>query len=297
MNEIRKNQIKRILNQEKRKRKAKIRLVAGALVVSMGLTLAYFSFFNKNNASADTSESASAIESVNESNEAYTDKVLSYKIVSEDSPAYKAVKVNPEISYRLKKGDYIEFYGQKDTWAKISKNGQIAYIQYDKLIASKDNELVVKRGLLMDGKNYTIPEGFNEVFDPEVENALLVMIEAMKREGYDIGVSKKLIEKDYEKQVLDKDAEFDYPDYKNHTLRTGKSVEFSIKDNKSFKESNEGRWLQANAHKFGFILRYPRGEESVTGFYPNDRIYRYVGVDIATDMYENDMTLEEYFDL
>ena len=202
MNEIRKNQIKRILNQEKRKRKAKIRLVAGALAVSMGLTLAYFSFFNKNNASADTSESAPAIESANESNEAYTDKVLSYKIVSEDSPAYKAVKINPEISYRLKKGDYVEFYGQKDTWAKISKNNQIAYIQYDKLIASKDNELVVKRGLLMDGKNYTIPEDFNEAFDPEVENALLVMIEAMKREGYDIGVSKKLLEKDYEKQEL-----------------------------------------------------------------------------------------------
>lgn len=297
MNEIRKNQIKRILNQEKRKRKAKIRLITGALAVSMGLTLAYFSFFNKNNASADTGENLSIVESINELNEEYTDKVISYKSLSEDSPAYKSVKTNPEISYRLKKGDYVEFYGQKNTWAKISKNGQIAYIQYDKLIASEKNELVVKRGLLMDGKGYTVPEDFNEAFDPEVENALLVMIEAMKREGYDIGVSKKLLEKDYVKEELAKDSEFDYPDYTNHTLRTGKSVEFSVKDNKSFKESNEARWLQSNAHKYGFILRYPRGEEKVTGFYSNDRIYRYVGVDIATDMYENDMTLEEYFDL
>lgn len=297
MNEIRKNQIKRILRQERRKRNAKIRLVAGGLVVSLAISLAYFSFFNKNNASADTSQNASVTESVNESDEAYTDKLLSYKIVSEDLPAYKSVKSNPEISYRLKKGDYVEFYGQKNTWAKISKNNQIAYIQYDKLKAVKENDLVVKRGLLMDGKKYTIPSDFNEAFDPEVENALLVMIEAMKREGYKIGVSRKLIDRDYVKEEADKDSELDYPDYTNHTLRTGKSVEFSIEDNKSFKESNEGRWLKANAHRFGFVLRYPKGEENVTGFYSNDRIYRYVGVAIATDMHENDMTLEEYFDL
>ena len=53
-------------------------------------------------------------------------------------------------------------------------------------------------------------------------------------------------------------------------------------------------WLVANAHHFGFILRFPEGKESVTGYSYEPWHYRFVGIDAATEIYEGGLTLEEY---
>ncbi len=63
-----------------------------------------------------------------------------------------------------------------------------------------------------------------------------------------------------------------------------------------FAENPVYDYLQENAHRFGFILRYPKGKESVTGYTYEPWHYRYVGVDAATEIHQADgqMTLEEY---
>ena len=53
-------------------------------------------------------------------------------------------------------------------------------------------------------------------------------------------------------------------------------------------------WLAENAHSFGFILRYPEGEEDVTGYSYEPWHYRFVGVDAASKIYKKGITLEEY---
>lgn len=55
-------------------------------------------------------------------------------------------------------------------------------------------------------------------------------------------------------------------------------------------------WLEANCHRFGFILRYPEGKEDVTGISYESWHFRYVGVEVATFIMENEITLEEYLD-
>lgn len=62
-----------------------------------------------------------------------------------------------------------------------------------------------------------------------------------------------------------------------------------------FGETTEGHWLAENAHKFGFILRYPKGKEGVTVYEYEPWHFRYVGVKAATAIYEKKWTLEEYF--
>ncbi|WP_077213656.1 M15 family metallopeptidase [Bacillus dakarensis] len=62
-------------------------------------------------------------------------------------------------------------------------------------------------------------------------------------------------------------------------------------------ETIEGQWLAENAHKFGFILRYPKGKESITGYQYEPWHYRYVGIEAATVIHEKNLTLEEYFNL
>ena len=64
--------------------------------------------------------------------------------------------------------------------------------------------------------------------------------------------------------------------------------------NESFENTLAYKWLQNNMHNFGFILRYPKNKEAITGYIFEPWHLRYVGKDIAKKLYEEDITLEEY---
>ncbi|HAX73162.1 MAG TPA: D-alanyl-D-alanine carboxypeptidase [Firmicutes bacterium] len=73
---------------------------------------------------------------------------------------------------------------------------------------------------------------------------------------------------------------------------TSQSVYFG--QYKTFDQSPEYEWVKKNAHRFGFVIRYPEGRENSTGFSPEPWHWRYVGVDVATLLYEKDWILEDY---
>lgn len=66
--------------------------------------------------------------------------------------------------------------------------------------------------------------------------------------------------------------------------------------NQNFIDTPEGKWLNNNCYKYGFIIRYPKGKESITGYMYEPWHIRYVGVEVATAMYNNGnwISLEEY---
>jgi D-alanyl-D-alanine carboxypeptidase len=65
-----------------------------------------------------------------------------------------------------------------------------------------------------------------------------------------------------------------------------------------FGDTSEGKWVAANAYKYGYIIRYPEGKESVTGYRYEPWHIRYIGVELATEMHnKNIQTLEEFFGL
>lgn len=65
-----------------------------------------------------------------------------------------------------------------------------------------------------------------------------------------------------------------------------------------FGETTTGLWLQEHAHEYGFMMRYPHGLTHVTGFTYEPWHYRFVGVELATELHETGVqTLEEFFDL
>lgn len=63
----------------------------------------------------------------------------------------------------------------------------------------------------------------------------------------------------------------------------------------TFDQSEEFKWLSKNAHKYGFILRYPKGKEDITGYDYESWHYRYVGVETATKIYNLGITFDEYY--
>lgn len=73
---------------------------------------------------------------------------------------------------------------------------------------------------------------------------------------------------------------------------TAKSVNEGL--SQTFGQSQEGAWVAQNAHRFGFIIRYLQGRTSETGYEYEPWHLRYVGVDAATYIYENNLILEDY---
>ncbi len=64
-----------------------------------------------------------------------------------------------------------------------------------------------------------------------------------------------------------------------------------------FADTAEGKWLLANAHKFGFILRYPDAKENQTGYRYEPWHFRFVGTELASAIYQAGQTFEEFFNL
>lgn len=61
-----------------------------------------------------------------------------------------------------------------------------------------------------------------------------------------------------------------------------------------FGETDEYEWIKINAHKYGFIIRYTEDNEYITGYKSEPWHLRYVGIDNATYIYKNNITLEEF---
>lgn len=74
---------------------------------------------------------------------------------------------------------------------------------------------------------------------------------------------------------------------------SARSVNFRL--DQSFGDTTEGQWLAENAHLYGFIIRYPYGKTEITGYSYEPWHIRFVGKTIATYLYENKLTLEEYY--
>lgn len=97
------------------------------------------------------------------------------------------------------------------------------------------------------------------------------------------------------------DAESARPGFSEH--QTGLAADLAPLDGscsveQCFANTTAGKWLAANAYKYGFIIRYPAGLTTVTGYEYEPWHVRYVGVDLATEMHtEGVQTLEQFFGL
>ena len=101
---------------------------------------------------------------------------------------------------------------------------------------------------------------------------------------------------DYYKRTRGSDYAKKYvaaPGFSEH--QTGLAIDIGSKKISIFKNSKEYLWVKENAYKYGFILRYPEGKESITGFNPEAWHYRYVGLDAAKYIWENNITFDEYY--
>lgn len=121
---------------------------------------------------------------------------------------------------------------------------------------------------------------------------LIIYIQSGYRSySYQQGLYEKYVNRDGKEKA---DTFSARPGHSEH--QSGLSFDLNSVDD-SFAATNEGKWVQDNAHLYGFIIRYPKNKTDETGYKYEPWHLRYVGKDLASKLYNNGdwITMEIYF--
>jgi D-alanyl-D-alanine carboxypeptidase len=132
--------------------------------------------------------------------------------------------------------------------------------------------------------------------DASAQNINLAVTSGFRSSETQSGLYKALILLKGEK-AKDRIAE---PLHSEHQLGTtidlsGASIGY-LSANDKFIGTPEDLWLRDNAYKYGFVLSYPKGKTLITGYDYEPWHYRFLGTEIAKKVYDQDISIEEYFD-
>ena len=86
-----------------------------------------------------------------------------------------------------------------------------------------------------------------------------------------------------------------HPGFSEHQTGMALDLQTYGSTGKTFENFDEFKWLEKNAYKYGFILRYPKDKEYLTGYEYESWHFRYVGKEAAKYIQENKITFDEYY--
>lgn len=163
-------------------------------------------------------------------------------------------------------------------------------------------------GVLVVNKKYGLPADYAPGINPTAQSALNRMIADAAKAGHELSVISTYRSYSYQKELYNRyvsshgEAQAKrfaaQPGHSEH--QTGLAFDLGGTESQedwlsgSFGDTPAGKWLAANAHKYGFIVRYPEGKEAITGYIYEPWHFRYLGVETATKVYNSGLTLEEY---
>lgn len=157
-------------------------------------------------------------------------------------------------------------------------------------------------GVMIANKTYTLPASYNPGVQPEAMDAFYNMQAAAAADGISLWILSSF--RSYEDQDViynryvaqdGRDAADTYSSRPGHSdHQTGYTFDLNSLE-QDFQYDPAGQWLDKNCYKYGFIIRYPKGKESSTGYMYEPWHVRYIGVDLATKVTQSGLSLEEYF--
>lgn len=217
------------------------------------------------------------------------DRYLDYHLKNKDmlsKDVVAAVNVN---------SDKEHYTDTKET--DTSKNLLMLVNKYNYLPRSyKPNDLEDVRNWYAYGENQIreeVYDHFIDMFNDAKEEGLTLIITSGFR---DYQLQEDLYEEykiDYGEEEANRIAA--KPGFSEH--QTGLCLDIATYDviMEEFEQTEEFKWMQKNAHKYGFILRYPKGKEHITGYDYESWHYRYVGIDTAKEIRNLGITFDEYY--
>ena len=301
--------------------KPKINTLTIALViVIIALTLSHFS------PSIDGFEGKDNLTETMESSSASDHSTKSGTLLSNEVENHWIKQLKKMSTYDSDKDEnYLEiiekFPFANETYVLSLENNPQIYTDFYQKIKVVENASDL---LVLVNKNYQLPEDYapkdlvlpnvnfasnpeNNYLRQEAALALEEMFQAASNEGYKLLARSGY--RSYQTQVSLYDryvaangqAEADTysarPGHSEHQTGlaidvTSESVGYQLDDD--FQLSPEGNWVKEHAHEYGFIVRYEKGKENLTGFQYEPWHLRYVGKEVATQIKENNWLLEDY---
>ena len=159
-------------------------------------------------------------------------------------------------------------------------------------------------GILIANKSYSLPSSYGSGLTSELTTAFNKMKTQASTENLNLYIASGFRSYSNQKTIYNnyvsrdgKTAADTYSARAGHSEhQTGLAIDINQLTT-SFANTNEGKWVAENCYKYGFIIRYPYNKENITGYIYEPWHLRYVGVDLATKLYNegNWITLEEYF--
>lgn len=238
-----------------------------------------------------------------------------------NEPGFKAMdnydgditnKVEVKNTVNIKKsGTYKVSYKVKDSSGNSSKEERIITVREKSSSVNKEEPkievkdgLTYVNGILLVNKTY----GLSKDYDPKVNKEAKKALENMQADAKVLGLKLPLVsgyrsyatqENLYNKYVK-KDGEEEAntysakPGHSEH--QTGLAFDVGSVE-RSFANTDEAKWIEENAHLYGFIVRYPKGKTDITGYIYEPWHIRYLGKENAKKVKESGLTLEEYLGL
>ncbi len=156
-------------------------------------------------------------------------------------------------------------------------------------------------GILIANKSYALPESYAPGVEPAAQAAFNEMKAAAAKEKINLYISsgyrsyasqKKIYNSNVAAYGKEKTDTFSArPGYSEH--QTGLAFDVNI-INDTFAGTPEAIWLEKHCAEYGFIIRYPKGKESITGYKYEPWHIRYLGKEISRRVAASGKTLEEY---
>ncbi len=183
--------------------------------------------------------------------------------------------------------------------------------------------------LVLVNKQHSIPDDYvvmlgtirtlkgKQYIDERIIDDLLAMLRAAEDEDVELQICSPYRTQEYQKKLFNNHMKaymkkglsymeafqlssvaVNVPGYSEHQIGLALDIVTPTHQSltESFADTDAGVWLAENCYKYGFILRYPKGKEYITGIEFEPWHFRYVGVEAATVMTEQGMTLEEFWE-
>ena len=178
----------------------------------------------------------------------------------------------------------------------ISKNELMLVNKYYKLSEDYKPEVeLISSQYAYSGKyaSKTIIESIQNLIDAAKEDNIKLIVAA----GYRSYEDQEDIYEGYKinNGIREADEVVSRPGHSDYQTGLAVDIEPYAKYIENVSESEEYQWLQNNMYNFGFIQRFPEGKEDITGFKYSAWHLRYVGIDAALYIHDNNITFEEYY--
>ena len=157
-------------------------------------------------------------------------------------------------------------------------------------------------GIMIANKSYSLPSSFDPGLNADAEKAFNEMVQAANNDGlllYICSAYRSYADQEYQYNIFAQERGVQEADevsassrtYSEH--QTGLAIDVNSTEF-SFEDTDEAKWLAEHCTEYGFIIRFPKGKEQITGFEYEPWHIRYLGIETAKKVKESGLCLEEY---